>query len=121
MATLQLTLTLEQEGRPITDSPIVRERSAPLARTFSYDIQPGAGVTLIPFFSGFTQITDLVFTTTGRVVCYLNGQTAGGVELATGGVLVALGLSATTQVPLWQVTNPELVATRIRGVVLGTP
>jgi hypothetical protein len=119
MRTLVMTVTLEAEGRPYGESPLRVSVSAPLGRTFSYEISAGGGLALIPGIVGLSQITSFVLTTTAAVTFWINGQGGDGIPIEAGGLVALFGLTDTIGDPLWQITNGGIVNARIRGVVLG--
>lgn len=120
MHTLRVTLTAETDGRPLDDSPYVRELAAPLMQTFSYTIAPDGALPFVPDASGMEQVTAVVFTVTGGCIFFLNGQTGEGTVLDPGAVVALVGMVDCAGLPLFSLVSGSDSNLRVRGVVLGS-
>jgi hypothetical protein len=119
MRSLRLVLTAETDGRPLSESPIIRTATGPRGRGFNFLIQPDGGVTVLPFLSEITVLTGLVFTASTATTWFLNGQSGAGVDLDAGAVVCLIGARDCDGFPLWALLNPTPDACRVRGAYVG--
>lgn len=120
MALLTVTLTLEADGRPLDDAPLVFEVPGEVARPFDYLVVAGGGTNMIASLSGLAKLTGLVFTTSAALTFFLNGQSGEGVELQAGAIVAVLHIADGDGFPLWAILNSGDQDARMRGCAIGT-